>query len=277
MPVLSFANQKGGVGKTTSAVNAAACLGASGYKVLLVDIDPQGSTTSGVGLSKKGLAGSSYDLLIGRASPANSIRAAGFAGLYIIPANLDLAAAEFELPAISGREYLLKTALDLIKDRYDYIIIDCPPSLGLLTINALTASDSVIIPMQCEFYALEGLTQLTTSLRNVKKLYNPELTIGGIIITMYNAQLNLTKQVVEELRKYYPDKLFGTFVPRNVKLSEAPSFGMPVMYYDHSSPGAKAYAALAAEIAERLPPARMTAARPAADGKNPSESQKTTE
>ena len=252
MPVLSFANQKGGVGKTTSAVNVAACLGMAGFRVLLVDIDPQGSTTSGVGLSKKGLAGSSYDLLIGRASPLNSVRAAGFAGLYIIPSNLDLAAAEFELPSISGREYLLKNALDTIKDKYDFVIIDCPPSLGLLTINALTASDSVIIPMQCEFYALEGLTQLTMSLKNVRKLYNPGLTIGGIIITMYNSQLNLTKQVVEELRKYYPDKLFNTFIPRNVKLSEAPSYGMPVIYYDHLSPGAKAYTALANEISARL-------------------------
>lgn len=252
MPVISFANQKGGVGKTTTAVNVAAALGAAGKKVLLVDADPQGSTTSGVGLAKKGLAGSSYDLLIGRSTPAGSVRAAGFSGLFIIPSNLELAAAELELPTLDDREYLLKNAVDEIKDRFDYVIIDCPPSLGLLTINALTASDFVIVPMQCEFYALEGLTQLMTSVRNVKKLYNPSLTVGGIVVTMYNAQLNLTKQVVEELRRYYPDKLFDTFIPRSVKLSEAPGYGMPVIYYDHLSPGAKAYTALAAEIDGRL-------------------------
>ena len=252
MPVISFANQKGGVGKTTSAVNVAAALGAAGKNVLLCDVDPQGSTTSGVGLSKKGLAGSSYDLLIGRSDPDGSVRAAGFTGLYIIPSNLDLAAAELELPSLDDREYLLKNALSGLRERFDYVIIDCPPSLGLLTVNALTASDYVIVPMQCEFYALEGLSQLMTSVRNVKRLYNPALSLGGIVVTMYNAQLNLTKQVIDELRKYYPDRLFETFIPRSVRLSESPGYGMPVIYYDHLSPGAKAYTALAAEIAERL-------------------------
>jgi chromosome partitioning protein len=253
MPIICFANQKGGVGKTTSAVNLAAELGASGARTLLCDIDPQGSTTSGVGISKKGVSGTSYDLLIGRTRAPDAVRPTGFAGLDIIPSTIDLAAAELELPSLENRFALLSSALAEISGRYSYIIIDCPPSLGILTLNGLCASDAVIIPMQCEYYALEGLSQLTATVQQVKRLYNPRLTIGGILITMYNGRLNLTGQVIDELEKYYPDKLFKTYIGRNVRLSEAPSYGMPAMYYDPSSTGAIAYREFCAEFKERIP------------------------
>lgn len=249
--IISLSNQKGGVGKTTSAVNCAAAVGALGKRVLLVDLDPQGNATSGVGVQRKKVKTSSYDIIIGRAKAADAVIDTGFKNLHVIPSQISLAGAEFELIDTENREKLLKTALSEIADNYDYIFIDCPPSLGILSINALAASDGVIIPMQCEFYALEGLSQLMLSIKQVKKLYNPSLEITGILITMFNGRLNLSLQVLDELKKYYADKLFKASVVRNVKLSEAPSYGEPIIYYDKNSKGAAAYMEIANEIIDR--------------------------
>lgn len=249
--IISLANQKGGVGKTTSAVNCAAAVGALGKKTLLVDLDPQGNATSGVGIQKRGVKLSSYDVVIGRAKASEAVVDTGFANLFAIPSQIALAGAEFELIDMEKRELILKNALAEIADDYDYIFIDCPPSLGILSINALAASSGVIIPMQCEFYSLEGLSQLMLSIRSVKRLYNPGLEITGILITMYNGRLNLSAQVLEEIKKYYADKLFATGIVRNVKLSEAPSYGEPIIYYDKYSKGARAYNDVAKEILER--------------------------
>ena len=248
---ISLANQKGGVGKTTSAVNCAAAIGALGKRVLLVDLDPQGNATSCVGIQRKKIKLSSYDLMIGRAKASEAVIETAFANLSVIPAQISLTGAEFELIDMEKRELLLKNALSEIEDRYDYIIIDCPPSLGILSINALAASSGVIIPMQCEFYSLEGLSQLMLTIKQVKKLYNPPLEITGILITMYNGRLNLSMQVLDELKKYYAEKLFKSGVVRNVKLSEAPSYGEPIIYYDKHSKGAKAYMEIAQEIIDR--------------------------
>lgn len=250
--IIVFANQKGGVGKTTSAVNVAAAIGAKGRKVLLVDLDPQGNTSSGVGINKKSMKLSSYDVLIGRSSAESCIVATEFPNLHVIPSNISLAGAEFELVSIEKREYRLKNALTLIKDAYDYIIIDCPPSLGILTVNALVASDAVIVPMQCEYYSIEGLSQLLSTIRSCKRLYNPSIELLGILITMYNGRLNLSSQVMFELKKFYASKLFKTTILRNVKLSEAPGYGMPVIYYDKHCKGAEAYMNVADEILERI-------------------------
>ncbi len=248
---ISLANQKGGVGKTTSAVNCAAAVGALGKRVLLVDLDPQGNATSGVGVQRKKVKISSYDLMIGRAKASEAVIDTGFKNLFVIPSQISLAGAEFELIDEDGRELLLKNALSDVADDFDYIFIDCPPSLGILSINALAASNGVIIPMQCEFYSLEGLSQLMLSIKQVKKLYNPTLEITGILITMFNGRLNLSLQVLDELKKYYADKLFKTGVVRNVKLSEAPSYGEPIIYYDKHSKGAQAYIDIADEIIDR--------------------------
>ncbi len=248
---ISLANQKGGVGKTTSAVNCAAAVAALGKRVLLVDLDPQGNATSGVGIQRKKIQHSSYDLMIGHAKAKEAILETRFRNLWVLPSQISLAGAEFELIDIERREMLLKNALAEIDADYDYIFIDCPPSLGILSINALTASNGVIIPMQCEFYALEGLSQLMMTIRQVKRLYNKSLEITGILITMYNGRLNLSLQVLDELKKYYADKLFKTGIVRNVKLSEAPSFGEPVIYYDKNSKGSRAYMDVAQEILER--------------------------
>lgn len=250
--IIALTNQKGGVGKTTSAVNIAASLGALKKKTLLIDMDPQGNTSSGVGINKKNMRLSTYDVLIKRSSAESCIVQTEYENLWIMPANITLAGAEFELVQSEGREGKLKEALEYIKDQYDYIIIDCPPSLGILTINALVAADGIIVPMQCEYYSLEGLSQLMVSIRQVKRLYNPTLEITGILITMYNGRLNLSLQVLDELKKYYADKLFPTMVQRNVRLSEAPSYGMPVMYYDKYSKGSTLYLQLAKEIIERI-------------------------
>lgn len=250
--VISFANQKGGVGKTTSAVNTAAALGLKGHKVLLIDFDPQGNTTSGVGINKKELKYTSYDVILNNCLCSDSVIKTEFRNLSVIPSNINLAAAEFELINMNNRAVKLKEPLDIVKDDFDYIIIDCPPSLGILTINALTASDGVIIPMQCEYYALEGLSQLMITLRQVKKLYNQNLDITGILITMYNGRLNLSLQVLDELKKFYIDKLFDTFVTRQVKLSEAPSYGKPIIYYDKFSKGGQAYMDIADEFIKRV-------------------------
>jgi len=247
--IISFANQKGGVGKTTSAVSVAACLGAKGKKVLLVDIDPQGNATSGVGVNKRSLSASTYHLLItNEAAAKDVVQKTEFQNVDILPSNIQLAGAEVELVELENRTMRLKQALLPIKGDYQYLIVDCPPSLGLITLNALAASDSVLIPIQCEYYALEGLTQLISTVRQVKRLYNPSIEIEGVLLTMYDGRLNLTMQVVAEVKKYFPKKVYKTVIPRNVKLSEAPSFGQPIFYYDRYSKGSICYSELANEI-----------------------------
>ncbi|MBR0535364.1 MAG: ParA family protein [Clostridia bacterium] len=246
--IISVVNQKGGVGKTTSAVNLVACLGALGKRVLLVDIDPQGNTTSGYGIARKNLTATSYDVLIGSCTAREAIIKTKFQGVDIIPSNINLAGAEIEMAAMDKREALLKNALAVLHDDYDFIFFDCPPSLSLITINALTASDSFIVPIQCEYYALEGLAQLMSTVRTIKRLYNPYVELEGVLLTMYDGRLNLTQQVVAEVKNYFPKKVYATVIPRNVRLSEAPSFGEPVIYYDRASRGAESYNALAEEF-----------------------------
>ncbi len=250
--ILAFANQKGGVGKTTSAVNVAAALGKRGKKTLLVDLDPQGNTTSGVGITKKGIKSSSYDILIGNATAREAIVETEYNLLSVIPATMALAGAEFELGEIEHRENCLKNALAEVLDDYDYIIVDCPPALSHLTINALTAANGLVIPMQCEFYALEGLSQLMLTVKRVRQLYNPQLEITGILLTMYNGRLILSGQVVAELKKYYAEKIFKTTISRSVKLSEAPGFGKPICYYDPFGKGAAEYNEVAKELTLRI-------------------------
>ena len=246
--IISVVNQKGGVGKTTTAVNLAAGIGLAGKKVLLVDADPQGNTTSGYGISKKDSSFTTYELLIGTARVEQAIVKTQFKNVDVVPSSMNLAAAEVDLIETEHREACLKTALSPVREQYDYIFIDCPPSLGLITINALNAGDTVLVPIQCEYFALEGLSQLMASVRQVKRLYNPTLEIEGIVLTMFDGRLNLTQQVVEEVKKYFPRKVFSTVIPRGVRLSEAPSFGMPIMYFDKSSKGSLAYLNLAQEI-----------------------------
>ena len=250
--IIAFANQKGGVGKTTSAVNIAASVGILGKRVLMVDLDPQGNTTSGFGISKKTVKASTYDLLIGKCTAKEAIIHTKFDNLSVIPSTIALAGAEFDLYSMDDRESRLKNALSEIDSEYDYIFIDCPPSLGMLTINALSCAVGVIIPMQCEYYALEGLSQLMITISKIKKLYNKNLEITGILLTMFNGRLILTSQVVHELKKYYADKLFSTTISRNVKLSEAPSFGMPVYYHDKFCKGSTEYLNVAKEFITRI-------------------------
>ena len=246
--IISIVNQKGGVGKTTSAVNLVAAIGALGKRVLLVDIDPQGNTTSGYGISRKGLEATSYEILINSVPAGQAVIKTKFQGVDIIPSNMNLAGAEIELASADNRESLLKNALAPIKSNYDYIFFDCPPSLGLITLNALTASDSFLVPIQCEYYALEGLSQLMATVRTIKRLYNPLIELEGVLLTMYDGRLNLTQQVVAEVKNFFPRKVYATVIPRNVRLSEAPSFGEPVMYYDRGSKGSESYALLADEF-----------------------------
>ena len=249
--IIAVANQKGGVGKTTTAVNLTAALGAHGYRTLLVDVDPQGNSTSGLGVNKRGLKHSTYDLLVS-GTPAEQILVhTPFQNVDLLPSNIALAGAEIELVELENRALQLKSALIRLKNQYDFILIDCPPSLGIITLNAFTASDTLLIPIQCEYYALEGLSQLIATLRQVKRLYNPNIDIEGVLLTMYDSRLNLTAQVVEELKKYFPQKIYRTVIPRNVRLSEAPSFGQPVMYYDRASKGCAAYDELAIELLEK--------------------------
>ncbi len=246
--IIAIANQKGGVGKTTTAVNLSAALGRAGKKVLMVDIDPQGNATSGLGVNKREKASSAYHLLVGSARMEDVLVSTGFKGLDLIPSNIELAGVEIELVEMNERTFRLRQALAPVKDAYDYIIIDCPPSLGLITLNALTAANSLLVPIQCEYYALEGLSQLMATVRQIKRLYNPDIEIEGVLLTMYDSRLNLTLQVVAEVKKHFSGKVYKTVIPRNVRLSEAPSYGQPIQYYEESSKGAGAYNDLAKEF-----------------------------
>ncbi|NMB12436.1 MAG: ParA family protein [Firmicutes bacterium] len=245
---LAVVNQKGGVGKSTTAVNLGACLSELDKQVLLVDIDPQGNASSGVGVEKSGIEACMYDVLIERRAMEEVIRPTVIAGLDVAPATLELAGAEIELVSAMSREYRLKESLASVLDRYDYILIDAPPSLGLLTINALSAATKALVPIQCEYYALEGVSQLMSAVTLVKEHLNPDLEIGGVLMTMYDARTNLSQQVVEEVRRYFGDKVFRTIIPRNVRLSEAPSHGQPITLYDQQCRGAQAYRELAREL-----------------------------
>lgn len=251
--IIAVANQKGGVGKTTTSVNLAACLAKAGKKVLLVDIDPQGNSTSGLGVDKRRVEKTVYDCLINEEKMENVAIPTQYDNLFVCPSNLDLSGAEVELISVMGRENRLKQSLEGVADEYDFILIDTPPSLGLITINTLTAANSVLIPIQCEFYALEGVSQLVETIKRIKKALNPSLFIEGIVMTMYDARTNLAVEVVDEVKRFFPDKVYRTIIPRNVRISEAPGFGRPVVYYDEASKGAQAYTGLAYEVIENNP------------------------
>lgn len=246
--VIAVANQKGGVGKTTTNVNLSACLAEQGKKVLTIDIDPQGNTTSGLGIDKKSVPYSIYDVIINGLDAREAILHTVCENLDIIPSNIQLAGAEIELVSVMSRETVLKRAMEPIKDMYDYILIDCPPSLGLITINSLTAADKVLVPIQCEYYALEGLTQLLNTVSLVQKNLNRELEIEGVVLTMFDARTNLGIQVIQEVKKHFKNKVYTTIIPRNVRLGEAPSHGLPIIMYDDKCVGAEAYRELAQEM-----------------------------
>ena len=248
--IISITNQKGGVGKTTTAINLSACVAQAGRRVLLVDLDPQGNSTSGLGISKKS-GKSTYDAVIGGTSAEEAVRPTMIDTLHVLPSRIELAGAEVELVSMEAREQRLKRALAPIRDRYDFIFIDCPPSLGLLTLNALTASDSLLVPIQCEYFALEGLSQLMNTVKLVRRGLNRTLDIQGVVLTMFSARLNLCVQVVEEVKHYFRDKVYNTIIPRSVRMSEAPSHGLPISLYDPRNSGARAYTSLAEEFLKR--------------------------
>lgn len=248
--IIAIANQKGGVGKTTTAVNLSSCLAVKGKKVLIIDIDPQGNTTSGLGIDKTRIEKSIYDVIINDVPINETYIETKVKNLVLSPSNIQLAGAEVELVSVISRETRLKYALQDIKDDFHYIIIDCPPSLGLITVNALTAADTILVPIQCEYYALEGLSQLMNTVKLVQKHLNPDLKVEGVVLTMFDARTNLSIQVVEEVKKYFGNKVYRTIIPRNVRLSEAPSYGLPIILYDSKSKGAECYMDLADEVIE---------------------------
>lgn len=249
--IIAIANQKGGVGKTTTAINLSACLAEMGQKVLTVDMDPQGNTTSGLGVDKNEVDNTVYQLLIGACTLEQSIVKEAIEHLDLIPSNVNLSGAEIELIGIPEKEYILKKQVDTVRDKYDYIIIDCPPSLSMLTVNAMTTADTVLVPIQCEYYALEGLSQLMHTINLVKQRLNPELVMEGVVFTMYDARTNLSLQVVENVKDNLKQKVYKTIIPRNVRLAEAPSHGLPINLYDTRSAGAEAYRLLAEEVIHR--------------------------
>ncbi len=248
--IIAVANQKGGVGKTTTSINLSSCLAEKGKKILVIDTDPQGNTTSGFGVDKNNVENTIYELILGECSIRDAIIREVIPNVSIIPTNVNLAAAEIELIGVEKKEYLLRNEVDYIRDEYDFIIIDCPPSLNMLTINAMTTAGSVLVPIQCEYYALEGLSQLIHTINLVKARLNPELDMEGVVFTMYDMRTNLSAQVVENVKANLNHKIFNTLIPRNVRLAEAPSFGMPINIYDPKSAGAEAYRSLAQEIIE---------------------------
>lgn len=246
--IIAIANQKGGVGKTTTTVNLGACLASLGKKVLLLDLDPQGNTTSGVGVDRNTLSITIYEVLLGASKIKHAIFETAFTNLHICPSGQALAGAEIELVSLKNREYRLKSELESILNDYHYILIDCPPSLNLLTLNAFTAANTVIVPIQCEYYALEGLGYLTNTIRQLRHSLNPDLDLEGVLLTMFDARTNLSIQVVEEVKRFFPNSVYKTIIPRNVRLSEAPSYGLPIIAYDAASKGAECYCALAEEV-----------------------------
>lgn len=246
--VIAIANQKGGVGKTTTNVNLSACVAEAGKKVLAIDIDPQGNTTSGLGVDKSRVEQSIYDVLINDCPIQDTIVATTQENLFLVPSSISLAGAEIELVSMLAREHILKNALQSIRENYDFVFIDCPPSLGLLTINALTAADRLLVPIQCEYYALEGLSQLLNTVQIVRKRLNPTLDVEGVVLTMFDGRTNLSVQVVDEVKKHFKNKVYSTIIPRNVRLGEAPSHGLPIIQYDKNCTGAEAYTDLAEEL-----------------------------
>lgn len=249
--IIAIANQKGGVGKTTTAINLSSCLAEMGKRILTIDLDPQGNTTSGIGLEKSELENTVYELLLDECTVKSSIYQTQVEGLCIIPSNVNLSGAEIELLGVNDKEYLLKNAIDYIRDDFDYVIIDCPPALNMLTVNAMTTANSILVPIQCEYYALEGLSQLIHTIDLVQQRLNPNVVIEGVVFTMYDARTNLSMQVVENVKENLNTMIYKTIIPRNVKLAEAPSHGLPINLYDKKSAGAESYRLLAKEIINR--------------------------